>query len=64
LGSLLKINRGIAWLWLISSMMIIGLPPSPLFTSKFFIATALLKEGAYLQFGLLMLLLTVFRGLS
>lgn len=59
LGSLLKINRGSAWLWLISSMMIIGLPPSPLFTSKFFIATALLKEGAYLQFGLLMLLLTV-----
>ncbi len=59
LGSLLKINRGSAWLWLISSMMIIGLPPSPLFTSKFFIAMALLKEGAYLQFGLLMLLLTV-----
>lgn len=59
IGGLLKINRGSAWLWLISSAMIIGLPPSPLFTSKFLIATALLKNGSYLYFGLLMLLLAV-----
>ncbi|MDD3534079.1 MAG: proton-conducting transporter membrane subunit, partial [Candidatus Cloacimonetes bacterium] len=58
-GGLLKINRGTAWLWLISSAMIIGLPPSPLFTSKFLIATALLQNGSYLYFGLLMLLLAV-----
>lgn len=58
-GGLLKINRGTAWLWLISSAMIIGLPPSPLFASKFIIATALLQNGSYLYFGLLMLLLAV-----
>ncbi|MFA5667541.1 MAG: proton-conducting transporter membrane subunit [Candidatus Cloacimonadaceae bacterium] len=58
-GGLLKINRGTAWLWLISSAMLIGMPPSPLFTSKFLIATALLQNGSYLYFGLLMLLLAV-----
>ncbi|MDD3563951.1 MAG: proton-conducting transporter membrane subunit, partial [Candidatus Cloacimonetes bacterium] len=58
-SGLLQINRGTAWLWLISSAMIIGLPPSPLFTSKFLIATALLGNGYYLYFGLLMLLLAV-----
>ncbi len=59
LGGLLKINPASGWLWLISVAMIVGLPPSPLFTSKFLIATALLKNGAYLQFALLMLLLAV-----
>jgi hydrogenase-4 component F len=58
-GGLLQINRGSAWLWLISSAMLIGLPPSPLFTSKFLIAISLLKNGSYLYFGLLMLLLAV-----
>ncbi|MCK9585110.1 MAG: hypothetical protein M0R69_09460 [Candidatus Cloacimonetes bacterium] len=59
IGGLLKINRGSGWLWLISSAMIIGLPPSPLFTSKFLIATTMLGKGYYLYFGLLMLLLAV-----
>jgi hydrogenase-4 component F len=59
LGGLLQINRASAWLWLISAAMIVGLPPSPLFTSKFLIATALLRDGAYIQFGLLMLMLTI-----
>ena len=58
-GGLLQINRGSAWLWLIGSAMLIGLPPSPLFTSKFLIAIALLKNGSSLYFGLLMLLLAV-----
>lgn len=58
-GGLLQINRGTAWMWLISSAMLIGLPPSPLFISKILIAIALLKNGYYLYFGLLMLLLAV-----
>jgi len=59
LGGLLQINRASAWLWLISAAMIVGLPPSPLFTSKFLIVTSLLRDGAYIQFGLLMLMLTI-----
>lgn len=59
LGSLLRINKGSAWLWLIASAMIIGLPPSPLFTSKFMIAAVLISKGHYLYFSLLMLLLAV-----
>jgi formate hydrogenlyase subunit 3/multisubunit Na+/H+ antiporter MnhD subunit len=39
--------------------MIIGMPPSPLFSSKFLIATTMLRNGAYLQFTLLMLLLLI-----
>lgn len=58
-SGLLTANRGSAWLWLISAAMIVGMPPSPLFTSKFFIATALLRNGAYIPFGLLMLLITI-----
>jgi len=56
---MLSTNKTSAWLWLLSSVMIIGLPPSPLFTSKFLIATALLSNGSYLLFGLLMLLLAI-----
>ncbi len=36
------------WLWLISFMFIIGMPPSPLFFSELYVALALLGSGNYL----------------
>jgi hydrogenase-4 component F len=59
ISGMLTTNPISAWLWLLCSVMIIGLPPSPLFISKFLIATALLNNGSYLLFALLMLLLTI-----
>ena len=59
LGSLGNINRVSGWLWMLCTAMIIGMPPSPLFSSKFLIATTMLRNGAYLQFTLLMLLLLI-----
>ncbi len=59
LGSLSSINRVSGWLWMLCTAMIIGMPPSPLFSSKFLIATTMLRNGAYLQFTLLMLLLLI-----
>jgi len=50
-------NRATAWLWLLALMMILGFPPSPLFTSKFFIITGLIGKGYYLPVIALILLL-------
>lgn len=46
-GGLLGTNPASGWLWLISFMFIVGMPPSPLFVSEFFIAMGLLKSGYF-----------------
>lgn len=42
---LLTLNPISGWLWLLCFMAIIGMPPSPLFISEFYIAFALLGSG-------------------
>ncbi len=44
-GGLLSVNRISGWLWLICFMFIIGMPPSPLFISEFYLAMGLLQSG-------------------
>ncbi|PKN72894.1 MAG: hypothetical protein CVU50_05040 [Candidatus Cloacimonetes bacterium HGW-Cloacimonetes-3] len=44
-SGLLAKNPISGWLWLISFMFIIGMPPSPLFLSEFYIAFALIASG-------------------
>jgi hydrogenase-4 component F len=43
-GGLLAANPVSGWLWLLSFAFIIGMPPSPLFVSEFYIVLALLKS--------------------
>jgi hydrogenase-4 component F len=50
-------NRGTAWLWLLAGIMILGFPPSPLFTSKFLIITGLIGRGYILPVIALILML-------
>ncbi|MGK9477152.1 proton-conducting transporter transmembrane domain-containing protein [Melioribacter sp. OK-6-Me] len=42
---LIKLDPKTAWLWIISALAIIGLPPFPIFISKFFIIKALWVQG-------------------
>ena len=58
-SALLDDNRPSGWLWLIAFAFIIGLPPSPLFYSEFRIAMALIYNGHYVGFAVLMLLLGI-----
>jgi len=44
-GGLLSVNPVSAWLWLLCFAFIIGMPPSPLFVSEFYIVMAMLKSG-------------------
>ncbi|MDZ4120914.1 MAG: proton-conducting transporter membrane subunit, partial [Candidatus Cloacimonadaceae bacterium] len=44
-GGLLDAHAPSGWLWLISFMFIVGMPPSPLFFSEFGIAVNLLARG-------------------
>lgn len=42
---LIKLDPKTGWLWVISALAIIGLPPFPIFISKFFIIKALWAKG-------------------
>ncbi len=44
-GALLAVNPVSGWLWLICFMFIIGMPPSPLFISEFYIAMGFIQSG-------------------
>lgn len=58
-SGLLSRHPGSAWLWILGFVFIVGLPPSPLFFSEFFIAIGLLGSGQYLLLGIWVLLLAV-----
>lgn len=58
-SSLLSRHPASGWLWLLGFAFIIGLPPSPLFISEFYIAIGLLSSSSYLILGLWILLLAV-----
>lgn len=44
-SGLLSVNPVSGWLWLLCFLFIVGMPPSPLFISEFYIAFALLGSG-------------------
>ncbi|PKN79139.1 MAG: hypothetical protein CVU48_06265 [Candidatus Cloacimonetes bacterium HGW-Cloacimonetes-1] len=52
-------NAPTAWLWLLCFVLLSGLPPSPIFLSEWFLGVEMLRSGAYWQFGIVFLLLTV-----
>ena len=54
-----EVNPATSWLWLISFLMLIAMPPSPLFTSEFFLVAAMIQQGYYIQTALLLILLVV-----
>ncbi len=56
-SGLLGANPPSGWLWLLSFMFIVGMPPSPLFVSEFFIAMGLLKSGYYAVLAVYFILL-------
>lgn len=58
-SSLLSRHPASGWLWLLGFAFIIGLPPSPLFISEFYIAIGLLSSSNYLILGMWILLLAV-----
>ncbi|HOH46292.1 MAG TPA: proton-conducting transporter membrane subunit [Candidatus Cloacimonadota bacterium] len=58
-SSLLSRHPASAWLWILGFVFIIGLPPSPLFISEFYIAIGLLSSANYLVLGFWIVLLAV-----
>jgi hydrogenase-4 component F len=56
-SGLLSVSPVNGWLWLICFMAIIGMPPSPLFISEFYIAFALLGSGNILALAIFFILL-------
>lgn len=58
-SGLLSRHPASAWLWMLGFVFIIGLPPSPLFLSEFFIAIAFIQSGNYLLLALWAILLSI-----
>jgi hydrogenase-4 component F len=44
-SGLISVNKVSGWLWLLCFMFIIGMPPSPLFISEFYLVMGLLHSG-------------------
>ena len=58
-SGLLSRHPASAWLWMLGFVFIIGLPPSPLFLSEFFIAFAFIQSGNYLLLAIWAILLSI-----
>ncbi len=56
---LLSRHPASGWLWMLGFVFIIGLPPSPLFLSEFFIAIAFIRSGNYLLLAVWAILLAI-----
>ena len=64
-SGLLSIHPVSGWLWLLCFIFIIGMPPSPLFISEFYIAIGLLDTGNYLAlFAFFVMLASIAYGLG
>lgn len=48
-----------AWLWMLSFLMVVGIPPSPIFIAEFLLVKEMILQGLWLPVSLLLLLLTV-----
>lgn len=56
---LLETDAGTGWLWVICGLFILGIPPSPIFFSKFLILKQLFTEKHFILAGLFLVLITV-----
>ncbi len=56
---LLESDRVSGWLWILCGVFILGVPPSPIFFSKFLILKQLFASKHYILIGLFLFLITV-----
>jgi hydrogenase-4 component F len=56
---ILKTDNKTAWLWILSFVMVAGIPPSPLFISEFLIIKEMLIKTMWPQAVLLLVLMTI-----
>lgn len=58
-SGMLKADSLTAWLWMLSFVMIAGIPPSPIFLSEFLIVRRMLAAGMWPAAALLLIMLTI-----
>ncbi len=56
---MLRADNRTAWIWMLSFLMVAGIPPSPIFISEFLMVKEMILRGMWLQLSLLLVLLTV-----
>jgi hydrogenase-4 component F len=55
---LLQADNRTGWLWILSFVMLVGIPPSPIFLSEFIMVKTMLEQSMHLAVIMFMLLLT------